>query len=59
MLFVGVVLARAPAAAIFLTHINSVNFVPGLFLAPVPKLVPKGGNNLISVSGPSLLSCFY
>lgn len=41
MLFVGVVLARAPAAAIFLTHISSVNFVPGLFLAPVPELSRK------------------
>lgn len=38
MHFVGVVLARAPAAGIFLAYKNSVNFVPGLFLAPVPLL---------------------
>ena len=51
MLFVGVVLARAPTADIFLAYKNSINFVPGLCLAPVAQLVLKG-NNLISVSGP-------
>jgi len=35
---VGVVLARTPAAAIFLACKNSINFVPGLFLAPAPQL---------------------
>lgn len=58
MLFLGVVLARAPAAAIFLTHINSVNFVPGLFLALVPELSWKAVTTWFLFQAPLLSVVF-
>lgn len=48
MLFVGVLLARAPAADIFLAYKNSVNFVPRSVLGSSTPAVLNGNNNLIS-----------
>lgn len=48
MLLVGVLLARAPAADIFLAYKNSVNFVPMSVLGSSTPAVLNSNNNLIS-----------